>query len=302
MVLSLRDHLGNVGMNNDLENLTMFIGIGASKAGTTWLYNYLDLHPEAYVSPIKEMHYFDSKYISDYPIDWNSRLAERLKRKSRRTRLIRVYAKAFFGRSDSLDHLTALSDRVNMGNDDAKYLAFFNSRVGRTHKVFGEITPSYARISEEGFRKIRQIHQEIKLVYIMRDPIQKFWSALRMKERRINGYTASNEFYSELNGHTEAVKMTLYQNTYNNLVKVFDKDDLFFGFYETMFSDEFIRSLCEFLNIEFLPGNYQRIVNAGNVSRELSPEMIESAKERFQSVYQFARNVFPDRVPSEWQY
>jgi len=136
----------------------------------------------------------------------------------------------------------------------------------------------------------------------MRDPIQKFWSALRMKERRINGYIASNEFYSELNGHTEAVKMTLYQNTYNNLVKVFDKDDLFFGFYETMFSDEFIRSLCEFLNIEFLPGNYQRIVNAGNVSRELSPEMIEAAKERFQSVYQFARNVFPDRVPSEWQY
>ena len=43
-----------------LEGRTHLVGIGAQKAGTTWLARYLEHHPEAYVSPIKELHYFDA--------------------------------------------------------------------------------------------------------------------------------------------------------------------------------------------------------------------------------------------------
>ena len=37
-----------------------FIGIGAQKAGTTWLARNLQAHPEIHM-PRKEVHYFDRK-------------------------------------------------------------------------------------------------------------------------------------------------------------------------------------------------------------------------------------------------
>src|SRR5437764_2788693 len=36
-----------------------FLCIGAHKAGTTWLYQQLDSHPDFWMSPVKELHYFD---------------------------------------------------------------------------------------------------------------------------------------------------------------------------------------------------------------------------------------------------
>jgi hypothetical protein len=34
--------------------------IGAQRAGTTWLYYHLYKHPEVWLPPIKELHYFDA--------------------------------------------------------------------------------------------------------------------------------------------------------------------------------------------------------------------------------------------------
>ena len=36
-----------------------FLGIGAQKAGTKWLYDQLIPHPQVYLTPIKEIHYWD---------------------------------------------------------------------------------------------------------------------------------------------------------------------------------------------------------------------------------------------------
>ena len=36
-----------------------FIGIGAQKAGTTWLYDMLAQNPSIWLPPLKEVHYFD---------------------------------------------------------------------------------------------------------------------------------------------------------------------------------------------------------------------------------------------------
>src|SRR6478735_11126174 len=36
-----------------------FLCIGAPKTGTTWLYKHLSRHPEIWIPPVKELHYFD---------------------------------------------------------------------------------------------------------------------------------------------------------------------------------------------------------------------------------------------------
>jgi hypothetical protein len=44
-----------------------FIGIGAQRSGTSWVYNCLLDHPEVFL-PQKEVHFFDNKY--DQGVDW----------------------------------------------------------------------------------------------------------------------------------------------------------------------------------------------------------------------------------------
>jgi hypothetical protein len=38
-----------------------FLGIGAQKAGTTWLGRNLQAHPEVWMPRMKEVHYFEEK-------------------------------------------------------------------------------------------------------------------------------------------------------------------------------------------------------------------------------------------------
>lgn len=48
--------------------LPTFIGVGAQRAGTTWVYNCLAQHPEVFVSAKKELHFFYAHY--DRGLGW----------------------------------------------------------------------------------------------------------------------------------------------------------------------------------------------------------------------------------------
>ncbi|HMO09356.1 MAG TPA: hypothetical protein PKD10_17180, partial [Paracoccaceae bacterium] len=43
-----------------MEGTTILLGVGATKAGTTWLWDHLSRHPECHARAIKELHYFDT--------------------------------------------------------------------------------------------------------------------------------------------------------------------------------------------------------------------------------------------------
>ena len=48
-------------MGVEVSRLPTFFIVGAPKAGTTSLYNYLDQHPQVYMSPIKEPNFFSAE-------------------------------------------------------------------------------------------------------------------------------------------------------------------------------------------------------------------------------------------------
>ena len=50
-----------------------FLCIGAQKAGTSWLYAALQLHPDVTLHPIKELHFFDCKYADSRAV-WRRRI------------------------------------------------------------------------------------------------------------------------------------------------------------------------------------------------------------------------------------
>ena len=40
-----------------------FVGVGAARSGTTWLARCLAEHPQVWVPPVKELHYFDNDTV-----------------------------------------------------------------------------------------------------------------------------------------------------------------------------------------------------------------------------------------------
>ena len=46
-----------------------FIGIGAQKAGTTWLGHNLQLHPDVWMPRNRELHYFDDRINDDDKVE-----------------------------------------------------------------------------------------------------------------------------------------------------------------------------------------------------------------------------------------
>ena len=50
------------------SGLPDFLGIGVQKAGTTWLYDQLQLQPEVQLARVKEVHYFD--WFFHRPLKW----------------------------------------------------------------------------------------------------------------------------------------------------------------------------------------------------------------------------------------
>ena len=61
-----------------------FLCIGAQKGGTRWLYDQLQLHPDFWMPPVKELHYFDRRSPSAASVNLGRRAQESLKRTNRR--------------------------------------------------------------------------------------------------------------------------------------------------------------------------------------------------------------------------
>ena len=59
-----------------MSNEPDFLGIGAQKAGTTWIHKNLSKHPDLYLPPEKEIHYWDIQY-KEMGIDWYESLFAR---------------------------------------------------------------------------------------------------------------------------------------------------------------------------------------------------------------------------------
>ena len=134
-----------------------FLVIGAQRAGTTWLHRVLQQHPNLWLPPVKELHYFDKLDTKRTILDANER------RRVGFRGLITI---------DPWFFRYWLIRR-----SDAWYEALFH-QAQRKGLLTGEITPAYATVDEDVLRRIKRTNNEIKLVFIMRDPVERAWSAV----------------------------------------------------------------------------------------------------------------------------
>jgi hypothetical protein len=157
-----------------------FLGIGAQRAGTSWLYENLRCHSELCLPDQKELHYFDWEFHKS---------------------------------------LSSYSDKFKRG----------------CQKVKGEITPGYSIIPLERIRFIRTIMPDVRLIFIMRNPIDRAWSQALMNLVRLPNRKFEEVDESEFYAHFRAdrsVKRGDYQTILNNWLSVFSREQLYIGFFE----------------------------------------------------------------------
>jgi len=145
-----------------------FLCIGAHKAGTTWLYQQLDSHPDFWMPPVKELHYFDQ-------LSRVQRAAHPRCRDERDRRF--------------LERLKSLS--VEPGIDVENYGRLFESKAPL---ISGDISPNYSTLSNEVIREILGYFSNLKVIFLARDPVERVWSHLSMEVhyRQIEPFDATD--------------------------------------------------------------------------------------------------------------
>src|SRR5215210_5088052 len=168
-----------------------FIGIGAQKAGTTWLSRNLQLHPQIWMPTIKEVHYFDEK-IND-PSSFAPRIREKLSGKRavdyRWRRQLKTRFKRHLKGTTSEKVLWDLRYHFGRPNDEW-YASLFEPGRG---SVVGEITPDYSVLGKESVAHVHELMPEAKIIFMMRNPIERAWSQAVMSFDRKGEDIATTE-------------------------------------------------------------------------------------------------------------
>lgn len=154
-----------------------FLCVGAQKGGTRWLYDQLQLHPDFWMPPVKELHYFDRRAPSPASVNLGRRAQENLARTNRRQ------AKLALRPLDQRD-IDFLAAYVNMPWWRTDFDAYARLFALKGDRLSGDITPDYSTLSERQIARIMRRFPKAKVVFIARDPVERVWSHLTMHMRR----------------------------------------------------------------------------------------------------------------------
>lgn len=223
--------------------LPNFLCIGAQRAGTTWLNQVLSTHPQVWTPPVKELHYFNFKSIAPSILAhahqplmrYRARvLLYRMLREARRGQDIRWYLRYFF-----------------LPRSDSWYRSLFRPQQGQ---IAGEATPEYSILDASAVAEMYRLMPDLKIILLLRDPIERTWSQANQKYRQIINKGAHTD---------EAVLHTFMQeehphqrSSYCDILQVWESiyppQQIFIGFFEQIAENPvgLLHDICAFLEID----------------------------------------------------
>ena len=291
------------GLNQFSMNTPSFIIIGAQKAGSTWLYSMLNQHP-AIGMPIKEFHYFNE--LEELP---NNNLVNRffdkhwLNIKWRHDFYYHLYN---FRYSRSFKQLK-WGLTYFLGRRNAKWYG----KLFKNNVVSGEATPNYSALSKTTIKSIHQNFPRLKIILLIRNPIDRSWSNMRMIVRKSHydyQELLNNDFFyrwltqpdekaflSEFKKiHTnisdegcmslikEVFRFSNYNSIIRNWLSFYPKEQLFIGFYDDIKSESeaLLEKTEKFLGIDsFSFANIREKKNANPLNSSI-PANVRSELEK----------------------
>lgn len=236
-----------------------FLCIGARKAGTTWLHENLQKHPQIWLPPVKELHYLDHRP------PW---LVERLFGRASHLRHARTNlreALLALRRGGSMAELHWAARYCLWPRSDKWYRSLFPSEG---NLLTGEVCPGYARIGEEAVASLARRMPRVKLIYFLRDPILCAWSSAGAhfsKKRGARGIDqAAAEDVERYFQKANSVSHLRYEQNLAAWERHYERDQIHLIFFEELESDprEVFRRVLAFLGADHsdaeIPSNIQR--------------------------------------------
>lgn len=262
------------------------LGMGAQKAGTTWLAHYLRARKGVDLGIAKEYHFFDellgpSAFES---LEGMERAAHQVDRQD---------PASYQGN----DRLVKLAFRAC----PHVYYAYFRGLACQAGvRLTGDISPSYAGLSADHLRTIdAQLARsglDLRAVFIMRDPVRRLNSAARMALRRKTrgtSWSLDEELAAMRTLHLSAGDRLRsdYSRTVEAMTRALPQRSLIL-FYETMFCDREIKRLCRFLGLKFAPGDYGNRINHTKIRHQIPPEALVDFAAGYRPVYDYVEAAF----------
>ena len=285
---------------------TLVFGIGAQKAATSWLDHYLRDHPEVCLPVRKEQHYWTTHRLEGAS-DRRARVARQLAKIERRSlwkRLTRTPKRRAVDEAWRRNAaMLAAPDPGHRAYADTLFQTY------RGQPVAGEITPAYGLLGAETFAEMAALGRDVRFLFVMRDPVDRLISGVRMnvrKERPGEG-PAPGRFAERLaealdDPEDPGLLRSRYDRTIRRLESVVPVERICYFFFETLFRQEEMDRLADFLGIARRPARFEKKVNAGKAAAERpSAEAEARAMEALAPVYDFVRARFGAQVPEKWR-
>lgn len=268
---------------------TFLIGLGAQKAGTTWIHQYLVGSPQVVRGYRKEYHVLDSVDLVED--QWRQRNLD--------------MAQAELGHLRRLEEADPVHlHRAAMIADPEVYLDHVTGLLRRRprFRVTSDITPEYALLSTERLRWVREGVEARRtrsaVLFVMRDPVERIWSQVRMQEgRRPDRFPRSADLMvEELYRLDPYAALSRYESTLERIEQVWGPEDRHYAFYETLFDVDRVRELCAFLCVDYREPDFDRRANVsvGKSVTSLPKDLVREVAEHFAPTYHAVAERFPE--------
>jgi len=201
-----------------------FLCIGTQKAGTTWLFEQFRQHPQIWMPPIKELHYFDHLFCEENR-KWTKWHIEQSA-----ARIIKWHANNKKIDFEIINYISSLA--IGSLFDEEWYGKAFDRKVA-INKTIGDITPEYCAIGKDGIRYVSELLNNPKIIWLIREPVSRALSQLRMNVSRVYGaQPISEDIWMQYAKHSSIINrgnLSLYIPQWeevfpNNILFLFYKD------------------------------------------------------------------------------
>ena len=278
-----------------IENF--FVGIGAQKSGTTWLARMLASHPDIFVTPVKEIHYFD--HIRG--------LTQHLSQKKRRSRYRKYFQRMWTQWRHFAEHRSQRQwwrDYMTSPIDDDWYRGLFQHRGKATFA--GEITPEYAILGTEGLSHIKRLAPGARVIFIMRNPVDRLWSQVlhQCRSRGLDANRQSTEAIAAMLAEPRFGELADYAQTLDDMAKVFREDQTLVLFYEDMHADRLaaLRQVCLFIGARFEASYFTELGRRFNRSQQAAlPAPVRAHMRKLCRAQAEAVRQRVGRIPQSWE-
>ncbi|MEL7100208.1 MAG: sulfotransferase [Pseudomonadota bacterium] len=284
---------------------TFLYGIGAARAGTTWLAQALRAHPQAALPAVKELHYFDALENGTTMLAMDQLVRQRTKVRDELAEADKIGPQRLLrSRVAEVDRWMGLVG--SQVQDDARYASLLSARGGEATRLVADITPAYATLPEATFARMAALNDgDTKFLMLLRDPVDRLWSNIRLTlarraARGVDSDAARSRVMNELaeGANLPELARADYAGTLTRLERAVPASQVKVMFYEDLVAGQGADDLTAFLGLDgLLKGDAEPVNAAGSLA--MTDDERRLLHRAVAAQYDFARERF-GALPAAW--